>query len=145
MRKTVGAIAVAATVAGIGGAAIAAATETGFHATSGGFPGGPGGPPPAGAHRFSAEPDSLHGESVVSNGHGGFSTLLTQTGRVTAISPTSVTVRSDDGFVQTYAVHQAKGTGPASFAVNDEITIDGTREGETNTVTTMRSPLSPGH
>jgi hypothetical protein len=140
-RKTVGAIAVAAAVAGVGGAAISAATSSGLHVMSGGFagPGGPGGPPPA-PHRSSAEPVSLHGQYVVADGHGGYSTVMSQTGRVTAISATSVTARSDDGFVQTYVIHEAGG-GKSPFAVNDEVTIDATRDGQTATVTTM----SPGH
>jgi hypothetical protein len=140
-RKTVGAIAVAAAVAGVGGAAISAATGSGLHAMSGGFagPGGPGGPPPA-RHRSSTEPDSLHGQYVVADGHGGYSTLMSQTGRVTAISATSVTARSDDGFVQTYLIHEAD-RGKPPFAVNDEVTIDATRDRETATVAT----ISPGH
>ena len=145
MRNTVGAVAVAAAVAGVGGAAIAAATETGYHATSGGFggPGGSGGPPPS-AHRTEIEPDSLHGEYVVASG-GGYSTLVSQTGRITAISATSVTARSEDGFTQTYVIRGAVGAGGPPFAVDDQITIGGKREGETVTVTTMRPPLSAGH
>ncbi|MGH3638277.1 MAG: hypothetical protein ACRDUX_04515, partial [Mycobacterium sp.] len=61
-RKTIGAIAVAAAIAGVGGAAIAAATDTGFHAASGGMHGD--GHPPAfpAPHRTDDETDSLHGE-----------------------------------------------------------------------------------
>jgi hypothetical protein len=143
MRKTAGAVAVAAAVAGVGGAAIAAATETGYHATSGGF-GGFSGPPPS-AHHTDVEPGALHGEYVVADGRGGFSTLMTQTGRITAISATAVSARSDDGFSQTYVIREADGAGKPPFAVNDRITIDAKREGETATVTTMRPPLSAGH
>jgi hypothetical protein len=140
---------VAAAVAGVGGAAIAAATQTGFHATSGGFGGfggfgGPGGPPPS-AHHGDVEPDSLHGEYVVADGRGGFSTLMTQTGRITAISATSITARSDDGFSQTYVIRETDGAGRSPFAVDDRIAIDAKREGEAATVTTMRPPLSAGH
>jgi hypothetical protein len=146
MRKTVGAIAVAAAVAGVGGAAIAAATDSGFH-EMGGMHGGPGGPPPPpAAHRTDdVEPDSLHGEYVVADGHGGFSTLISQTGRVTAISATSVTARSDDGFVQTYVIHEADAAAKPPFAVNDQVTINGKRDGVAATVTSMRPPLTPGH
>jgi hypothetical protein len=145
LRKTAGAIAVAAAVAGVGGAAIAAATDGGFHAMSGGLAGSDGfaGPRPS-THHTAAEPDSLHGEYVVADGHGGFSTLVSQTGRVTAISATSVTARSDDGFVQTYAIHEVGATALPPFTVNDEITIDAKREGTTATVITMRPPLSSG-
>jgi hypothetical protein len=146
VRKTAGAIAVAAAVAGVGGAAIAAATDGGFHAMSGGFAGsdGFGGPPPS-AHHTNVEPGSLHGEYVVADGHGGFSTLISQTGRITAISATTITARSDDGFVQSYAIHDIGAVALPPFAVNDEVTINAKREGPTVTVTTMRPPLASGH
>lgn len=145
MRKTIGAVAVAAAVAGVGGAAIAAATETGYHPNSGGFGGfgGPAGPPPA-AHHTSSEPLSLHGEYVVAD-DGGFETRITQTGKITAISPTSVTARSADGFTQTYAIHEVEGAGAPPFAVGDPVVITATRKGEAATVSTMGPPLSPGH
>jgi hypothetical protein len=113
---------------------------------SGGFAGsdGFGGPPPS-RHHTDAEPDSLHGEYVVADGHGGFSTLISQTGQVTAISATSVTARSADGFVQTYAIHDVGATSLPTFAVNDQITIDAKREGAIITVTTMRPPVPSGH
>src|SRR6476620_2908456 len=44
---------------------------------------------------------SLHGEFVVRDGAGGYTTVVTQTGAVTAISPTAIAVRSEDGFSQT--------------------------------------------
>jgi hypothetical protein len=142
MRKTAGAIAVAAAVAGVGGAAIAVATDGGFHAMSGGFAGGPSAPS---AHHTDVEAGSLHGEYVVADGHGGFSTLVSQTGRITAISTTSVTARSDDGFVQIYAIHDLGATALPPFAVNDLVTINAKREGPTVMVTTMRPALAPGH
>ena len=145
VRKTVGAIAVAAAVAGVGGAAIAAATDTGFHATSGGMHAGfDGAPSPPAGHRTDIAPESLHSESVVSDGHGGFTTLVSQTGRVTAISATSVTARSDDGFVQSYVIHEVGGATEPPFAVNDHVIIEATRQGETATMTSMRPPLEPG-
>ena len=143
MRKTIGAVAVAAAVAGVGGAAIAAATETGYHPNSGGF-GGFGGPPPA-AHHISSEPASLHGEYVVADENGGFATQITQNGSITAISPTSVTARSADGFTQTYAIHEVEGASAPPFSVGDPVVIKATRKGETATVSTMGPPLSPGN
>lgn len=143
MRKTIGAVAVAAAVAGVGGAAIAAATETGYHPNSGGF-GGPAGPPPS-AHHISSDPLPLHGENVVADDHGGFSTLVTQTGTITAISPTAVTARSADGFMQTYVIHQVEGANAPPFAVGDPIVITATRKGETTTVSTMGPPLLRGN
>ena len=153
MRKTIGAIAVAAAVAGVGGAAIAAATETGVHGGSGGFGDfagfggfeGPPGSPPGARHGGNPEPASLHGEYVVADDHGGFSTQITQTGKITAISPTSVTARSADGFTQAYAIHEVEGAGAPPFAVGDQVVIKATRKGETATVSTMGPPLSPGN
>lgn len=102
---------------------------------------GPGGPPPPAAHRTDDEPQSLHGEYVVADGHGGYSTLISQTGRVTAISATSVTARSADGFVQTYVVHEAAGAGNPPFAVDQMVEINATRNGNVATVTSIRPPL----
>ena len=107
LRQTLAAVGVAAVIAGLGGAAIYAATDDGSASmgagappafgpggpggTSGGPGGmpGPGGPPP-GAMRGSG-PDAmgappLHGEFVVPASSGGYTTMLTQTGTVTAIS-----------------------------------------------------------
>ena len=153
-RKTIGAVAVAAAIAGFGGSAIAAATSSESHGGfgGGGFggmhgDGGPGGfsPPrggaggngPAGGGDDAA---SLHGEDVVADGRGGYRTELSQTGRVTAISPTGVTARSDDGFVQTYVIREVGGAKPPPFAVGDRIVVDANREGEAAVVTTMRPP-----
>ena len=151
VRKTVGAVAVAAAVAGVGGAAIAAATGSGTHAT-GGFPdfAGMGGPPALTAPRDATHhdlggPEPVHGESVVPDGRGGFTTRLVQTGVITAISPTAVTARSDDGFTQTYVIHEVGTAAKPPFEVGEAIVIDATREGEAATVSTMRPPLSAGH
>jgi hypothetical protein len=50
-------------------------------------------------------PQHLHSESVVKEADGTFETVLTQQGTVDAVSDTSVTVKSEDGFTQTYAVN----------------------------------------
>jgi hypothetical protein len=52
---------------------------------------------------------SLHGEFVVPDGAGGYTTELTQTGTLTAVSPTSITVRSEDGYSQTYVITERTG------------------------------------
>ncbi len=53
----------------------------------------------------SQRPQHLHSESVVKKADGTFETLLTQQGTVEAVSDTSVTVKSEDGFTQAYAVN----------------------------------------
>ena len=145
-RGTAAAVGVAAVIAGVGGAAVYAATDSGPRMM--GMHGGPGpgqGVRPAGpahdAARASA-PDSapLHGEFVVTDGTGGFTTIISQTGRVTAISDGSVTARSDDGYVQTYVIPAGRPGGVLAappFAVNDDVTIRALRTGETASVATI--------
>ena len=94
-------------------------------------------------------PTSLHGEFVVPDGAGGYTTVLTQTGTVTAISPTSITVRSEDGYSQTYVIPNTAGNAGMPFAVDDEVVVRATRDGQTATVTNIGNPpqgapLGPG-
>jgi hypothetical protein len=63
--------------------------------------GGPGGP-------------AVHGELVVETEDGVYATVLVQQGDVTAVSATSITVKSADGFSKTYAV-----------SADSEIHVDG--------------------
>src|SRR5581483_10960889 len=49
----------------------------------------------------------LHGEFTVKKPDGsGYETVATQTGEVTAVSPSSITVKSEDGFSRTYSVDE---------------------------------------
>jgi hypothetical protein len=141
LRGTLAAVGISAVVAGIGGAAIYAATDDGPHMMGmqgpppHDRPSGPQGPAPMPG----SEPRALHGEYVVSDGSGVLTTELSQTGRVIAISQSSVTVRSDDGFNQTYVI---AALGPAAnkaepFVVNDDVTIRATRTGTVASVTTI--------
>ena len=54
--------------------------------------------------------EPLHGEFVVSDANGGYTTMLTQTGTVTAVSATSITVKSDDGYTQIYMISPTTGS-----------------------------------
>jgi hypothetical protein len=65
----------------------------------GGPLGGALGGPLAGALR-----DGLHGEMVVPDGSGGYTTVAMQRGSVTDISSSSISVKSSDGFTATYRV-----------------------------------------
>ena len=47
---------------------------------------------------------SIHGQFVVPKSGGGYQTMDQQRGDVTAVSPTSITVHSEDGYTKTYAV-----------------------------------------
>lgn len=46
----------------------------------------------------------IHGEFVTAAPNGGWQTIATQRGEVTAVSATSITVRSEDDFSRTYSV-----------------------------------------
>ena len=105
-RRTLAAAGVAAVIGGVGGAAIYAATE-GSTPTMGSGPhsaDGPphGAPPPGAPHPAPVAPPSpagvLHSEYVVPDGHGGFTTKLTQTGTVDEVTLSNIVVRSDDGY-----------------------------------------------
>ncbi len=160
MRETAAAVGVAAVIAGLGGTAIYAATDGGSTTMGGGThpgfaPGGPGGPgsPPGpggpagpapggmagpGPHAAGAAP--LHGEFVVPDANGGYTTMLTQTGTVTAVSAASITVSSDDGYTQTYVIPPSTGNA-ASFAVDEAVAaVHATRTDQTATVTSIVDP-----
>ena len=154
-RETVAAVGVAAVIGVLGGGAVYAATANTGHGGPG-F-GGPGfGGPPAGAMEFGggppgghasgshsdARPDSVHSEVVVANGDGGFTTEVTQVGTLTAVSPTSITARSADGFTATYVIPPTVGQSAVPFAVNDKVSIRATREGGVDTVTTIGAPIT---
>lgn len=128
-RQTLAAAAVAVVIGGLGGAAIYAATATpprviGAH---GGPPGGPQGQPMPPARPTPA--GALHSEYVVADGHGGFTTMLTQTGTVDQVTPSSVAVRSDDGYTQTYQLPPGASGATGSVQVNDVVIVDATRTG----------------
>jgi hypothetical protein len=156
LRETAAAVGVAAVIAALGGAAIYAATESNSHSfggphqafgPGGGMPGGPGGQHGAigGPGPAAVGSTSLHGEFVVPDGAGGYTTQLTQTGTVTAISATSITVRSEDGFSQTYVIPSTAGNaGGPPFAVADQVIIHATRNGQTATVTNIGNPQQGG-
>lgn len=155
LRETAAALGVAAVIAALGGAAIYAATEDSSHSfgaphqasgPGGGMPGGPagqdgavGGPGPG-----AVGATSLHGEFVVPDGAGGYTTVLTQTGKITAISPASITVRSEDGYSQTYVIPSTAGNAGAPFAVDDQVVVRATRNGQAATVTNIGNPQQDG-
>ena len=147
-RENAAAVAVAAVIAALGGTAIYAATEGTSHpfgaphqlsGPAGAMPGGPGGQHGATGRPGQGDlgPASLHGEFVVADGAGGYTTELTQTGTVNEISPTSITVHSQDGFTQTYVIPNTAG---APFSVDDQVVVHAKRIGQTATVTNIGNP-----
>jgi len=156
-RGCLAAVAVAAVIAALGGAAIYAATAGSAHSfggphqafTPGGPRGGPGAQHSGMAGPLDTAPQSLHGEFVEPSGPGTYTTVVTQTGTITAISPTSVTVRSEDGFSQSYVIPATAGNAGAPFAVATPVVVRATRSGQTLTVTNIGNPplggLPPPH
>jgi hypothetical protein len=138
-RKTVVAAAIAVVVAGGGGAAIAAAS--GSNSSSSSAQGGPGGQMQGGPGGQSMLANSLHGEYVVSDGNGGYTTELTQTGTVTAISSTALTAKSDDGYTKTYTIDSSTAVGNnaniSSIAAGDTVTVVAKVSGSTVTAETL--------
>jgi hypothetical protein len=53
----------------------------------------------------SQRPQLQHSESVVKNADGTFQTIVEQRGTVEAVSETSITVKSEDGFSRSYTVN----------------------------------------
>jgi hypothetical protein len=139
-RPTLIAVVVAVAIGGVGGAAIYAATADTTHAMGGGMHGPMHGPPPPGGPATpmgGPAPDQtgvLHGEYVVADGNGGFTTRLSQTGTVDEITLSSVVVRSDDGFTQIYNFPSANAVPNPSVSPHDTVTVKATRNGSTLTL-----------
>jgi hypothetical protein len=96
-------VAVAVASAGVT-AGIMAATDGSNSSTGTAAAGGPGGGGQFGGRGGAGAANSLHGTAVVSDGNGGYTTQLTQTGTVSAVSAGSITVKSADGYSKTYVV-----------------------------------------
>lgn len=140
-RRLVVASTIAVTLAATSGVALAAATHNG--------PGGTG-PAPAygavgqeGSHPAGGVPARgpvdaslgrvLHGDFVVLDRSGtGTTRKRFQTGTVTAVSTSSLTVRSSDGYVSTYTL-----TAKSSVTVGTKVTVTATLAGTHATATNV--------
>lgn len=85
----------------------------------------------------------LHGQFVVAE-NGNYRTRLTQTGTVTAISTTNITVSSADGFVHSYVVNPhtvvrtSHGDGvAAAISVGEAATVQADETGDAATATSV--------
>jgi hypothetical protein len=82
---------------------------------------------------------ALHGELVVPQRDGtGTQTIVVQSGNVTAVSATSLTVKSSDGFTATYVITSSTRVAPRSGAVTslkkgDPVHVAATKSGSTLT------------
>ena len=81
---------------------------------------------------------AIHGTFVTPKQGGGYQTIDTQRGAVTAVSSTSISVKSDDGFTATYVVTadtvvDAQRDGIGSVKVGDKVAVVGLENAGTTT------------
>jgi hypothetical protein len=105
-----------------------------FRGGPGFFGAGPGGPGFARAGGLGA----LHGQFVIAKPGGGYQTIDVQRGAVTAVSATSITLRSSDGFSHTYAITSstlvdAQRSGIGSVKVGHQVSLTAEVSGSTAT------------
>jgi hypothetical protein len=140
-KKLAIAVAVALGIAGAGAGVVYAASGSTSSTTEqgpggqGGMGGGPGGRSGGGPGGLMSE--ALHGEYVVSDGNGNYTTEILQNGEVTAISDTSITAKSEDGYTKTYTIDSDTTSDLSSIATGDDVTITATVSGDTATVETV--------
>jgi hypothetical protein len=85
---------------------------------------------------------ALHGEFVVPKDGGGYQTVATQRGAVTAVSKDSITVKSDDGYSRTYKVAaetlvNSARDGIASIKTGAQVNVSATVADNTATATSI--------
>jgi hypothetical protein len=100
----------------------------------GGLPFGPAFAGPLGGALFGA----VHGTVVVPKPGGGYQTVAFQNGKVTAVSSTSITLRSADGYSHTYQVTSstmvnAQRDGIGSIKAGNQVMVAATVSGSTAT------------
>jgi hypothetical protein len=89
-----------------------------------------------------ADPSVLHGQYVLRQPGGGYQTIDLQNGVITAVSRTSVTLRSGDGFTHRYVVTRstvidAGHGGITSVKVGDDASVQATVTGSSATATSL--------
>jgi hypothetical protein len=84
---------------------------------------------------------AVHGQFVIPAAGGGYQTEAVQSGQVTAVSGSSLTVRSADNFTRSYRVTSAvrvlPGHGISSVKSGDQVRVMATVHGSAATVTTV--------
>jgi len=85
---------------------------------------------------------AVHGQFVVPKSGGGYQTIDTQRGAVTAVSATSITVKSADGFVKTYQVVSstnvdAQQDGISTVKTGHQVAVTATVSGSTVTASSI--------
>jgi len=157
-RRIVLSAAVAVVIVAGGTVGVIAATNHSTTTAGNGGPGG-GGPGGFGGGRFGGGPggggpggfglaNALHGDFVVSN-NGSYATDRLQTGTVSAVSATDITVASVDGYTQTYTVNSNtsvdRGNNSISnVAKGNTVTVIATLSGSTATAATIEDETLSG-
>jgi hypothetical protein len=149
--KTAAVIAVAAVVAAGGGYGISKLVDSGTASAAtqgpgGGFGAGAGGGGGFGGRAGGADGvgsllSALHGDFTVSDS-GSYVTERMQTGEITAVSATSITAKSADGYTQTYVINSSTQVDAGSEQVSDlksgaTVTIIAKLSGDTGTATSV--------
>ena len=85
---------------------------------------------------------AVHGQFVVPKSGGGYQTIDTQRGSVTAVSATSITVKSADGFSKTYQVVSStnvdgKRNGISPVKTGHQVTVTASVSGSTATAASI--------
>ncbi len=85
---------------------------------------------------------ALHGQFVVGKSGGGYQTIDVQNGQVTAVSTTSITLKSADGFTNSYVVASstlvdAQRDGIGSVKVGNQASVQATVSGSTATAVSI--------
>ncbi|MCW2571030.1 MAG: hypothetical protein JWO88_1088 [Frankiales bacterium] len=101
---------------------------------------------PGGGHRGGrglGPGGALHGDFVLPNAGGGYRNVRMQHGVVTSVSTTSLTVKSDDGYTQTYVLTAATlvdagRDGIATVKKGESVAVLGTVVGKTATANEVR-------
>ncbi|NUW40225.1 hypothetical protein [Nonomuraea rhodomycinica] len=93
-------------------------------------------------HRMGFGGPALHGEFVVPDGEGTYTTVATQYGDVTAVDQDSVTVKSEDGYTKEYTVDADtrvnRDEGIASVKTGAKVMVIAKVDGETATAVAVR-------
>jgi len=85
---------------------------------------------------------ALHGQFVAGKAGGGYQTVDFQNGKVTAVSATSITLRSTDGYSHTYTIANstivdAQRNGIGSVKVGNQASLSATVAGSTATAVSI--------
>ncbi|GLY68824.1 hypothetical protein [Amycolatopsis taiwanensis] len=138
-RKTAVGAAVAVAIIAVGGVAIYAGRS--WSNSQQNAPGGPvrmGGSPMG---ESPIMPDALHGDFTVSE-NGSYVTERLQTGTVSALSATSITVKSADDYTQTYTMDSTTEK-PGNLATGSTATVIAKVSGDTATALSITEPGKP--